>query len=475
MNLHRSKTTIWIIILIILATPRVWSQAHEERPNFVIIVTDDQGYGDAGYMGNPDIITPNLDHMAQTSLRMDRHYSAPVCSPTRASILTGRYPNRTGVFLWGHALRPQEQTVASMLRDNGYQTGFFGKWHLGSIRTDHPTNTGAHGFETWYAAANFYENDPWMSHNGSPVHLSGESSEVTVRLALDYIEQAKEKEAPFLVFIWMGSPHLPHESAEDLKNLYPGYSENMQNYMGEITGIDLAVGKLRNQLREWDLSGKTLVWFSSDNGGRLPEANNGDLRQQKGTLYEGGIRIPALIEWPGHIPAKPTQVVTGTVDVFPTLLELAKVNTAAIQHPIDGISLAPLFTDKMKSRPQPLGFWSYSEIKGHSMRSDQIIQDYEKFLNDSGQKDKLNDGLLNSPDREYPGMDRYPYSGEYAWIDNQWKLVQQGDRVELYNLEDDPGESEDVAGAYPERASQMKNDLQDWLRSVVRSVKGEDY
>lgn len=109
------------------------------------------------------------------------------------------------------------------------------------------------------------------------------------------------------------------------------------------------------------------------------------------------------------------------------------------------------------------------------MRSDQIIQDYQKFLNGTGQKDKLNDGLLNSPDREYPGMDRYPYSGEYAWIDNQWKLVQQNDRVELYNLEDDPDESEDLAGTHPERARQMKSDLQDWLRNVVRSVKGEDY
>lgn len=446
-----------------------------QRPNFIIIVTDDQGYGDAGYGGNNAAITPNLDNLARTGLRLDRHYSAPVCSPTRASLLTGRYPTRMGVFYWGHALRPQEQSIANVLKDHGYQTGFFGKWHLGSVRDGQPTSPGAHGFQNWYAAANFYENDPWMSHKGKPVHLQGESSDVTVSLALDYIREAKEKKEPFLVFICMGSPHLPHEAAENLKNLYPDQPENMQHYLGEITGIDLAVGKLRNQLREWDLAEETLLWFSSDNGGKFPEGNNGILRQQKGTLYEGGIRIPALIEWPGTISARNTSVPTATVDVFPTLLDLAGVSADVIRHPLDGISLVPLFESKISTRSSPLGFWIYPEIKGQSMKNDQIIEDLQKFLDGQFNAADLNEGLLNAPQNNYPGISQYPYSGTYAWIENDWKLLQEGDSYQLFNLTRDPGEKEDLSILQPDRVSRMKDSLRVWLDSVVGSIQGIDY
>src|SRR5690606_35053779 len=126
-------------------------QTTPDKPNFVIVMTDDQGYGDVGYLGNQEVKTPNLDNMAQSGLRLDRFYTAPVCSPTRASVLTGRYPTRAGVFSWGHSLRPQEQSIAKILKNKGYKTGFFGKYHLGSIRTEGNTSPGAHGFETLYA------------------------------------------------------------------------------------------------------------------------------------------------------------------------------------------------------------------------------------------------------------------------------------------------------------------------------------
>lgn len=144
------------------------------KPNIIFFMTDDQGYGDVGYMGHPKVKTPSIDEMAQNGLRLDRFYASPVCSPTRASVLTGRHPNRSGTFSWGHALRPGEATVINHLKKAGYQTGFFGKWHLGSIRKEGKTSPGAHGFEEWVAAANFYTNDPWMSRNGMPVHLEGE-------------------------------------------------------------------------------------------------------------------------------------------------------------------------------------------------------------------------------------------------------------------------------------------------------------
>ena len=463
-------------LLIISFVHYTAGQTNGKRPNFVIVMTDDQGYADVGYRGNEYIKTPILDNLAETGLRLDRFYTAPVCSPTRASVLTGRYPTRTGVFSWGHALRPQEQTIANVLKAAGYQTGFFGKWHLGSIRAGEPTSPGAHGFETWYAAANFYENDPWMSKNGQPVQLMGESSDVTVKVALDYIEEATKNDAPFLVFIWFGAPHLPHEATDELKSLYPYQPENMQNYYGEISGVDMAVGELRNRLIELGISENTLLWFSSDNGGRLPEANNGDLRGQKSNLWEGGIRVPALIEWPGKINNKISNIPTGTIDIFPTLVDLAGIRSLPVQRPVDGISLAPLILNgEMSYRHKPMGFWTYAEIRGHGMKSDDIIREYHARLEGKQSQEPLNEGLLNDPGREYKGIDEYPYSGSFVWLDNEWKLHQTGNSFELYNLKNDPKEENNVADKFPQRVATMKIELRKWQDSVVKSISGADY
>jgi arylsulfatase A-like enzyme len=451
------------------------SEQKDERPNFIFIMTDDQGYGDVGYMGNQDIITPNLDEMSRAGLRLDRFYTAPVCSPTRASILTGRHPNRAGVFLWGHALRPEEQTLANFLKNDGYQTGFFGKYHLGSMRKEAPTSPSAHGFDTWFAAANFYENDPWMSNNGMPVQLKGESSDVTVELAIDYIRKAQDKNEPFLVFIWLGAPHLPHLAEDYLKNLYPGQPENMKNYLGELTGVDLSVGKLRKELRTLNIEKETLLWFSSDNGGKFPEGDNGMLRDQKGTLYEGGIRVPAIIEWPGKIAPAVSEVPTAAVDIFPTLLELAQVDTEGISYPLDGQSLVPLLAGKMDKRANPLGFWDYREIRGFGMRSDQIIQEYKMIVEGKVPLDSLNEGLLNTPGQNYVGLDQYPFSGSFAWIDEEWKLHQAGTNFELYNLANDPMEQRNLLDQFPARVKRMKEALTTWQNSVIRSIHGEDY
>lgn len=447
----------------------------KKRPNIIIFITDDQGYGDVGYNGNEKIITPELDRLAANGLKFNRCYTAPVCSPTRAGILTGRYPTRVGVFYWGHALRPQEQTMAQILRNEGYQTAFFGKYHLGSIRKDQPTNPGSHGFETWYAAANFYENDPWLSHNGRPVQLKGESSMVTVDLALDYIQEASQKEAPFLVYIWTGSPHLPHIATEKMKNLYPDQPEKMQHYMGEITGIDRSIGALREGLEKLNIDKETLLWFSSDNGGKLPQANNGDLRNQKGTLYEGGIRVPAIAYWPGHIEPGSTDQPVSTIDLLPTVLELAGTDQKVIENPIDGVSIASLLDGNSFQRKEPLGFWVYPEIRGNGMKSDKTIMDYNDLLQGKGDIQNINDGLLNTPDQQYVGLDQFPYSGTSVWLDGTWKLHQSEDGYELYNLAKDPSESNNVAGSENRRVKQMKKALRKWQKSVVESIKGKDY
>ena len=444
------------------------------RPNIIFCMTDDQGYGDVGYMGHPVLKTPVLDEMAATGLRMDRFYTAsPVCSPTRASALTGRHPNRSGVFRWGHALRPQERTVAEILRDDaGYRTGFFGKWHVGSVREDGETSPSAQGFDEWCAAPNFYTNDPWMSHNGQPVQLMGEGSAVTVEVALDFIEEAASNGTPFMAFVWFGSPHTPHEATEELQALYPDQPGNLRNYYGEITGVDRAMGMIRDKLRELGVENNTVLWFTSDNGGRLDEADNAGLRGEKGEVWEGGIRVPCVVEWPDGIEPHITETPGGTVDLLPTFLDLAGVSVPG-DRPLDGVSLAPLMKGNTEPRTKPLGFWHYEGVPGQRMRSDQIVQDLKAKL--EGAEDiEINDGRLFPPDEPYEELDARP--GHAAWIDGDWKLHRlDGGGYELYNLADDHAEANNVIDAHPERAARMRAELRRWQESVLASLRGADY
>jgi len=161
------------------------------KPNIVLCMADDQGWGDMAYNGDPLLKTPVFDEMARTGVRFDRFYAAaPVCSPTRGSVMTGRHPNRFGCFKWGYTLRPQEITVAEALKQEGYLTGHFGKWHLGSLRPDSPVNPGHSGFDEWFSSPNFFDLDPWMCRNGKAVKTQGESSEVTVDAAIEFIRGA---------------------------------------------------------------------------------------------------------------------------------------------------------------------------------------------------------------------------------------------------------------------------------------------
>ncbi len=450
------------------------TRTSKTSPNMVFIMTDDQGYRDAGFMGHPHLQTPNLDAMANNGLRLDRFYANPVCSPTRASFLTGRHPNRTAVFAWGHALRPQEDTFVAQLQQAGYRTGFFGKWHLGSVRAESDTNPGVHGFDEWVAAPNFYLNDPWMSRNGNPVQFKGESSVVTAELALEFIEEAAAGDAPFLVFIWTGSPHDPHRATPELQALYPDLPDDQKNYYGEISGIDMAVGMVRDRLRELDLAEQTIVLFTSDNGGRTPLANNGELRGSKGDLWEGGIRVPTVIEWPGKIAPRISDVPSGIVDLYPTFLELANVEPVEPVLPKDGISLVPLLNSEMHHRETPMRFWRYFGVRGQRMRSDEIVLDLEKYQRGELELEDLNEGRLNTPDMPYDDLEQRP--GMAAWIDGDWKLYKDRDEsLKLFNLAEDPGESVNLIEEHPDLARRMHYDLNNWQDSVINSIRGWDY
>ncbi|GAB4152068.1 MAG: sulfatase-like hydrolase/transferase [Planctomycetaceae bacterium] len=451
----------------------------QPRPHIVLCMADDQGWGDVSYNGHPKLKTPELDAMAKAGLRFDRFYAAaPVCSPTRGSVITGRHPNRFGCFTWGHTIRPREVTIAERLKQAGYVTGHFGKWHLGEMTAHSPTSPGQNGFDEWYSSPNFYENSPLFSHNGTVVKTDGESSMVTVELALKFIAKAVKSDKPSLTVIWFGNPHTPHVALPELQKLYPDATKRVQNYYGEIAGIDRAMGHLRRELRKLNIAENTLLWYTSDNGSR-PPGSTGGLRGLKGTLWEGGIRVPTIIEWPARIKkARSTSLPANTVDILPTVLEAAGLKISDMPHPLDGISLIPVIDGKNSVRKKPLGFWVYP-ARGRPMRSRQILQK----LADSQQKGKITSPQKQLSRESKIALKQYPldqFPGNAAWIDGPYKLhrrVQRSGKATylLYHLDQDPKESKDLANQFPDRVKQMKAALAAWQKSVVNSLNGHDY
>jgi arylsulfatase A-like enzyme len=448
------------------------------RPNIILCMADDQGWGDVGYAGHPVLKTPNLDSMAAAGLRFDRFYAAaPVCSPTRGSVMTGRHPNRFGCFQWGNTLRPQEVTIAEALKAAGYVTGHFGKWHLGAVRRGSPVNPGASGFDEWLSAPNFFDNDPILSRDGIAVQFKGESSMVTMDAALEFIRQHAGGSRPFLAVVWFGSPHSPHKAVEQDRALYANEPKKRQNFYGEITGLDRAMGKLRKELRTLGIQENTLVWYCSDNGG-LPRVSRTGGRGHKDKIYEGGLRVPAIIEWPARIHTpRVTDLPANTCDIFPTLLEIVGLRPPE-GRTLDGVSLVSAIDGTMTARPRPMGFWRYP-IKGIRTPSAEWMADLLEAQRQGDTLGKLERLRLESAviDKRYPD-DSFP--GHAAWLDWPWKLhrIQRKDgnvTIELYDLARDPMEETNVAEDEGERVATMREELEAWLRSVVASLNGEEY
>ena len=485
-------------------TPTVAKMA-DERLNIILLMGDDHGWDEVAYNGHPYLKTPVLDEMATQGLRLNRFYSAhPSCSPTRGSIITGRHPNRYGTFSPNWSIRPDEISIAQILNKAGYACGHFGKWHLGPVKAESPTNPGAMGFDQWLSHDNFFEINPTLSRNGGPGEkFHGESSQIIVDEAIRFIKKAKEKKQPFFAVVWFGSPHEPYSGLADDLALYDDlpdeYKERMvtltSNETGrpvkrpmnevlreryaEITAMDRAIGSLRDYLKAQDLRQNTLVWYCGDNGVPSSGRITTPFRGQKGTMYEGGVRVPGVIEWPARIrEARTSNVNSVTTDMLPTLCELA--GQPLPNRPLDGISLIPLIDGEMQERPSPIFFWSFNTGKA-------FTGDPKPYIDPGLQEGttplvKMMAGKYTRTFRNlhYPGISEQHFGGARTVLDNRYKLVidaqsENQSAIELFDLTNDPAEEQNLIESHKEIAEKMERQLRDWQQSVLESLTGSDY
>jgi arylsulfatase A-like enzyme len=453
------RTYLHLLLLLAIVSPCPAAET-SRRPNIVLVMADDQGWGDTGYNGHPELKTPNLDDLAKSGLRFNRFYAAHFnCSPTRGSVMTGRHPSRYGTFSPGSPIRAQELTVARVLQSAGYATGHFGKWHLNgrngdknttegngrAILASDPLSPGRMGFDEWVSADNFFDLDPVLGRNGVPEKFHGDSSDVTADEALKFIRRQAGAGKPFLAVVWFGSPHVPHIALPADKAAYSALSEKDQNYYGEITAVDRNVGRLRAALRELKIADNTILWYCSDNGGHEGPKSTGNLRGEKGTLWEGGLRVPGIVEWPSRIP-KPfvSEAPCSTLDIYPTVLEATGAVARNQIQPLDGLSLIPLLERKTESRAKALPFWNHAgKQPGHAALLDWPYK------------------LHTDP---VAGRDRKGKKGGSALANTL-----------LYDVSRDPKETTDLAAQQPERVAKMTSELEAWKASVEKSLAGSDY
>ena len=344
-------------------------------PNILMILVDDLGYGDLSSYGAKDMKTPNIDKLVASGMRFDNFYAnCPVCSPTRASLLSGRYPDLVGVpgvirthltNNWGY-LAPQAVLLPQLLKRSRYHTAIVGKWHLGLESPNTPNERGFdhfHGFlgdmmDDYYKHRRHGNN--YMRLNENEIDPKGHATDLFSQWAIDYIRQHSESGQPFFLYLAYNAPHTPIQPPADwlqqIRNRQPGISDKRAKLIALIEHLDDGIGKVLTALKDSGLNNNTLVIFTSDNGGQLNVgANNGPLRAGKQDMYEGGIRVPMCAVWPGKIkPGSQSNRVALTMDLFPTICEAAGANIA---HKIDGRSILPTLLGKYQPPEERFLFW----------------------------------------------------------------------------------------------------------------------
>ncbi len=418
--------------------------AAQARPNVVLIITDDQGYGDLSFHGNTMLQTPHLDRLARDSVRFTNFHVDPTCAETRAALMTGRYSSRTGVWhtVMGRSiLHRDERTMAEVFAYAGYRTGAFGKWHLGDNYPYRPHDRGFHESlvhggggvgQTPDYWGNDYFDDTYF-RNGQPEPQHGYCTDVFFNAALEFIEANRDR--PFFCYLATNAPHGPFRVDEKYSRPYveKGVPQPMANFYGMIANIDENVGRLRNRLREWGLEENTLLIFMTDNGtaagagdGRNASSSQGwngynaGMRGMKSSPYEGGHRVPCFISWKGRLVAdRDVPQLAAHFDLLPTFIDLCEL-TPPPNVDFDGRSLRPLLFDE--------GDWPERTLVVHSQRVDHP----EKWR-------------------------------ACAVMTDRWRLI---NGRELYDLPADPGQTRNVAAEHPQIVADLRRAYEVWWEHI---------
>ncbi|MEN8694059.1 MAG: arylsulfatase [Akkermansiaceae bacterium] len=405
-----------------------------ERPNIVIVITDDQGYGDLACHGNPIIKTPHLDKLYSESTNLTDYHVAPTCSPTRAALLSGHWTNRTGVWhtIMGRSMIRENEVTLGQHFENDYATAMFGKWHLGD---NYPYRPEDRGFEEVYRhggggvgqTPDVWDNsyfDGAYFHNQKIVKAEGFCTDVFFNKANDFIKESAKKDEPFLAYISLNAPHGPLHCPQKYMDLYPDQKPGIQAFFGMITNIDENVGKTRKLLSDLGIADNTIFIFTTDNGTAYgANVFNAGMKGKKGSAYDGGHRVPMMIHWPaaGLNEHRKVDTIIHAVDFVPTLMDVCKVeNTAEIKF--DGLSIKDLLD------PSKDVEWPHRFIVTDSQR----VVDPKKWKSSSVMCQKYR--LINGK--------------------------------ELYDIKTDPGQENDISKDHPEQVAKMRDFYEKWWAEI---------
>ena len=458
---------ICMLVGVFVIVDGAWAGEQAKKPNVILIIADDMGHGDLGFHGNPKIRTPNLDRLAKESVRFKYFYVCPVCSPTRASLMTGRYNYRTGVvdtFIGRSMMHPDEVTIAERLAAGGYQCGIFGKWHLGDCYPMRAMDQGFHEALVHRGGGIGQPSDPpggssyfdsILQHNGVEARTKGYCSDVYTDAAMDFI--AKNKERPFFVYLPFNAPHAPLELPDSYYNMYKNMDLSHDQFpklghplpgkalqdvtarvYGMVTNIDDNLGRLFKKLDELGLTDNTIVIFLTDNGPQQVRYNSGML-MRKGNVHEGGVRVPFFVRWPAVLKGnRDVTTIAAHIDVTPTLLAACGIAPA---KNLDGLDLLPLMKGENIDWPDRTLYTQWH-------RGD-VPELYRAFAARS------QNWRLVQPEGSGP------------------KALPKKYRFKLYDMAKDPLEEHDVADKHPEIVAKMKKGYEDWFKDVS-STRGYD-
>ena len=445
----------WLLVFSIFIINLGLSLSAQTQPNVVILLADDLGYKDVGCYGGP-VKTPAIDQLAKDGVRFTDFYSGcAVCSPSRATLLTGRHHIRTGVYSWIHDegqnshLLLRERTIAEILKDRGYSTAHIGKWHLGLPTKNRSKPTPSHhGFDYWFTTWNnaspSHKNPNNFIRNGQAVGpLEGYSCQLVADEAIDWLENHRHPKAPFFLNLWFHEPHAPIAAPDKIVSTYGELKDRAAVYSGTIENTDRAISRIVQKLNQMRVREDTLIIYASDNGSYRDD-RVGNLRGKKGSNWDGGIRVPGIFSWPAVIPKNRVEKQpAGLVDLLPTLCGLLNLEVPQ-DRMIDGSDLSPLLKGKPDSfkRHQPM-FW-------HLQKSRPIVA--------------MRDGdfsLVANPDYEISTSNMF----QERWIprvkDGGYKDFQ------LFDLSKDPGQTQNIASEYPELLKNLKSKLLQINQSVM--------